>query len=449
MCSLPFSLNLISPVDHLVVAVSGGPDSMALLHYLLMLRESTKYQDLKIIVAHINHHTRVGENEAEEALISTYCQQHALPFYRADYVHSGQDNFHQAAREFRYQFFFEVAKQVSAHKIVLAHHLDDQVETVLLKMLRGANLSGYAGMKDAYIFKDGIMIVRPLLHVSKQEILDYCKINQVPYLVDSSNNSDAYTRNKLRHEVLPKLNELQSDAKEKITQFATQVAEASEFIDAYANQLFMKYHQLNTHGQVLFKINDLQKLDKVILRRLFTLAVNLVSDNQLEVSFKQLNAMMSLLENDKPNILINLADNFRVIKQYNELVFTRQVETLSDYQIEINEFKEYILPNQVKLNVKKLCEIVKFHNKCLVLCYNKSMWPLYVRTPKPGDRIQTKVGHKKVNRIFINHKIPKLERAKWPIITDKNDQILWVVGLEKSNLIDNLEGQCYIYIEVK
>lgn len=438
---------LVEDGDRLIVAVSAGPDSMCLLHYLIALKQRIQYSHIELFVVHVNHHTRGGENEDEEALIRNYCKDYGIPFYKVDYYYQGNENFHEDSRNYRYEVFMDHAKKVNANKIVLAHHLDDQVETVLFKLIRGANITGYQGMKERISIDDKVVLIRPFLGITKDDILEYCEEYSIPYLVDSSNQSDKYTRNKIRHFIVPELATIQTDVKDKIEQFRLQISEASDYLVEVARSSFNKF--VSYKGDIIrFKTGDLRSCPRVILRLLLTEATNRVSNDQIEVTFNKLNQMMDIIEGNKPNVTFDLGKSYTFMRVYDQLLFTRSLDQSKGYHLEINQFKEYILPNGIKLTVKKVDENLKITNNRLILCYNISMWPLHIRTPESGDRIETKIGHKKVSRIFINRKIPQSERTTWPILTSPEGEILWVVGLEKSSQLKLNENQEYIVIEV-
>lgn len=436
---------LIEEHDQIVVAVSGGPDSMGLLHALIGYKSFFQLKELKLYVAHVNHHTRPGENEKEQKLVEQFCKAHDIPVKVFDFRYNGYDNFHEEARRFRYHAFECFAKEVGANKVALAHHLDDQAETVLFKLIRGSNLLGYGGMKHMTPLNERVMIVRPFLNVTKEVILTYCEKHQVPYLMDSSNESLQYTRNQLRLSVFPELNKIQTDAVEKLEQFRIQLVEAGTYLDQVATKHY-KQIKKRAKNEVTLKIKDLKALPQAVLRLVFTKALNELSD-EVELTFVKTNALIDFLFNPKPNMTMDLGKGFVAIKAYDELIFKKD-EAPHPYKIKIDSCKTYELPNGWKLTVKKVKEKLKINKNRLILCYNNSMWPLYVRSPLPGDRIKTKIGHKKINRIFINKKIPQHERPSWPIVTDGENRILWVVGLEKTDNLFLNDSEQYIVIEM-
>ena len=184
--------------DIIVVGCSAGPDSMALVDMLLKVRE--KYS-LSLIVAHVNHNLR-KQSVQEEEYLRNYCEKHHIMFEGMVITEYGDDNFHNEARNIRYDFFEKVVYKYHAQYLMTAHHGDDLVETILMRITRGSNLNGYSGFKKV-VDMEGYQIVRPLLVYTKQELEEYDKINHVMYYIDSSNAKDKYTRNRYRKYVLP------------------------------------------------------------------------------------------------------------------------------------------------------------------------------------------------------------------------------------------------------
>lgn len=224
--------NFISSGDSILVGVSGGLDSMVLSHLLVQLKEDI---DFKLSLTHVNYKMRGEESDAQEKLVRDFAAQHQLVCHvsSAD-VKQTDDNFQQAAREFRYHYFEEMASQMGAGKIAVAHHLEDQVETILAQWLRGASLRGLSGMKSAREIKK-IKLIRPLLHFSKEELRDYAVANKVSFIDDSSNASPKYWRNRLRHELLPVVQDLRQQAFQKIVQVGEELGELAQFVENLSN----------------------------------------------------------------------------------------------------------------------------------------------------------------------------------------------------------------------
>ena len=184
--------------DRIVVGCSTGPDSMALVDMLLKVRD--KY-NLFLVIAHVNHNVR-KESFEEAEFIEKYCEDNDLIFESMVIEQYGDDNFHNEARNIRYKFFDSLVKKYEANYLMTAHHGDDLVETILMRIVRGSSLSGYGGFKEI-VDVDNYKIVRPLIHFTKEELKQYNILNNVKYYVDSSNDKDKYTRNRYRKYILP------------------------------------------------------------------------------------------------------------------------------------------------------------------------------------------------------------------------------------------------------
>ena len=212
--------------DKIVVGCSTGPDSMALVDMLLKVR--SKYK-LDLIIAHVNHNVR-AESKKEEEFLRDYCEKNNLIFETMKIEEYGDDNFHNEARNIRYVFFDSVVKKYAAKYLMTAHHGDDLIETILMRLVRGSNLNGYSGFKKI-VEMDGYYLVRPLLNYTKKELEEYDAENDVKFFVDSSNEKDKYTRNRYRKYVLPFLKAEDKNVHLKFIKYSKTIAEASKFIN--------------------------------------------------------------------------------------------------------------------------------------------------------------------------------------------------------------------------
>jgi tRNA(Ile)-lysidine synthetase-like protein len=436
---------IISVHDNIVVGVSGGPDSMALLHYFIRIKNKYK---LTISVAHINHHTRADENEKEKLMIIDYCKTNKIPYYIGDFRKQSGSNFHEAARNFRYNFFIEIANKVSANKIALAHHQDDQVETILFKISRGNHLGGYVGMREVIDLDNNLKIIRPLLNFTKSEIIDYCAKNNVSYAIDSSNFSNKYTRNSIRNKIVPLFKEIQPDFNNKIIQFHEQLNEVNDYLAVNAKILIKEMIISNEKDRIILDLNKLKKTHVTLIRVILLNVVNQLTKAKFNLTYEKFKNLFNIIFNQKPNITFNLGKNMYCIKAYDRLCFRIGLDHIKKYEIVVNEFKNYQLPNGMIIDVKKVKEKAKINNKTLILCYNSTVWPLVIRTRQNGDYIQTKIGKKKVNRIFIDAKIPINLRVSWPLLVDKYGKVIWVIGIQKPDIEPFHNNEQLIKIQV-
>ena len=417
--------------DKIVVGCSTGPDSMALVDMLLKVRD--KYQ-LSIIIAHVNHNVR-KESFEEAKFLEDYCLQNNLIFESMIIENYGDDNFHNEARFIRYNFFDNIVHKYEANYLMTAHHGDDLIETILMRIVRGSNLSGYSGFKN-YIEMDDYVIARPLINYTKDELEEYDKVNNVTYFVDASNSKDTYTRNRYRKYVLPFLKEEESDVHLKFLKFSNTLDEASRFI-------------IKSRNKALSRVMDNEKIliDKFLLEDdyiqkeiLYYILNDYYQDDLILLNDKHIDLMMNLIKSPKVNSFINLPNEVLAKKNYNYFEIGRETEVVAGYEI---EFDNYVtLPdNHI---IEKISETDDNSNNICRLNSNDIALPLIVRTRKIGDKINVKGlgGSKKVKDIFIDKKITLSDRDNWPIVVDSTGKIVWIPGIKKS-IFDKKKNETY------
>ena len=216
----------VTPNDSVIIGVSGGADSMTLLHILLKVREATHFN---IVCAHVNHGMR-KESDDEKVMVEQFCKINNVGFEYMKIEEYSDDNFHNEARTIRYGFFESLLKKYNSKYLLTAHHGDDLIETVLMRLVRGSTLKGYAGFSKMKCEKE-YYVLRPLIYVTKDQILEYAKTNKIQYAVDKSNDKDTYTRNRYRKYVIPFLKEEESAVHEKVLKYSETLHEYSNFID--------------------------------------------------------------------------------------------------------------------------------------------------------------------------------------------------------------------------
>ncbi len=407
--------------DIVVVGVSGGPDSMALLY---ILNEFKKKIGFKIVCAHVNHNKRV-ESEQEKIDLENYCKENNIIFEYKKIESWGDDNFHNEARSVRYNFFEDLVESYSAKYLMTAHQGDDLIETILMRIVRGSTLKGYSGF-SRIVDKGDYKIVRPLITVTKDEINEFNAKNNIKYAIDSSNNEDHYTRNRYRHIVLPFLKSEEKNVHKKFLKFSETLLENNNYIDNEARKVFNKVFQDGS----LF-IDKFIQLDNVIQTKIiYSILEKIYGDDLLIIGDAHVDLIFGLINSNKSNSIVHLPNNVIVIKSYNELVFSYDEEEYGSYEIEIN--KVVNLPNG-KI-IEEIDDINDTSNYTIRLNSGELNMPLYVRNRKDGDKIIIKgmSGHKKVSEIFINEKIKISDRKLWPIVLDSKDNIVWIPGIKKS-----------------
>ena len=407
--------------DIIVVGCSAGPDSMALVDMLLKIRK--KY-DLKLIIAHVNHNVR-EESYAEAEFLNNYCNEHQLLFESMVIKDYGDDNFHNEARNIRYDFFESIVLKYDADYLMTAHHGDDLVETIMMRIVRGSNLSGYSGFKD-FVDMGDYSIVRPLLNYTKRQLEDYDIEFNVPYFIDSSNYKDKYTRNRYRKYLLPFLKEEDKNVHLKFVKFSKTLLQASNFICKIRNQAINRVIDNNCINIELFLKED------VYIQRdiLYYLLGDYYQDDLILLNDNHIDLILNLINSKKANGSINLPNEVIARKKYNFLELVKEVEIISSYEIEFDQYA--LLPNN------HVIERIDFtddnSNNICRLNTNEIQLPLIIRTRKVGDKIQVKGlnGSQKIKDIFIDKKINLVQRDLWPIVMDSSGKIVWIPGIKKS-----------------
>ena len=298
------NLNINIPKNTpIVIGCSSGPDSMALLHYLY-----TNYK-YPIIVAHINHNKRAQSIE-EEIYLSNFCKKNKITFENTTIKTYTENNFENEARNKRYIFYEQILKKYNTKYLVLAHHGDDQIETILMKIVRGSNLEGYAGIKEISK-KNNYYIIRPFLKYTKQNLISYNIKNNIKYYIDKSNEDTTYTRNRYRHNILPLLKEENPNVHEQFLKYSKTLLEYSTYIESEIENIYPLIIQNNTINIKLFNTYHpfLQKnILYKFLNNYYQNKTNLIKDQHIK-------NILSLINNSAPNSSLNLPKNTLLVNR--------------------------------------------------------------------------------------------------------------------------------------
>ncbi len=423
--------SLLKENDTVVVGLSGGPDSMCLLDVLLSLNKK-----INIICAHINHNIR-KESIKEVDFVKDYCKKRNVKVETITFDKKSptKDYTEQELREKRYEYFANIIKKYKAKYLFTAHHGDDLIETILMRISRGSNLKGYCGFQIE-TQKEGYKIIKPLIFTSKDEINEYNKNNKIPSVNDHTNDEDNYTRNRYRHSILPFLKKENNNVHLKYLKFSKELTKYYNFVSRIVeDEINKRYHKKT------LDISEFTRLDELIQTKIieYVLDDNYI-DNLYLVSDKHVNFILNIINNPKPNIELNLPDNLRITKSYNKLRITRTKKGNNEYNILLNENIE--LPNGH--SVEFLDSTDKNSNYYLKLNSKEIKLPLYIRTRQTGDKmvIKNMKNAKKLKDIFIDCKLPKEDRDTQPIVVDSNGEILWIPGLKKSKF-DKANNEIY------
>ncbi len=411
----------IKPGEAVIVGVSGGADSMALLYLLSQIKKEC---DIYIICAHVNHNVR-KESDYEKSFIEKYCDNNQIYFESMKIDEYGDDNFHNEARSKRYTYFLNMVKKYGARYLFTAHHADDLIETILMRIARGSTLRGYGGFSKIIDMGD-YKIIRPFINIPKSEILDYNKEKGIKHMEDSSNKKDKYTRNRYRKYVLPFLKKEDPNIHEKFIKFSQTLLECNEYIDKQMEHVIKEVFNQN-----ILNIEKFVELDKIIQYRIInSILETIYQDDLILISDVHSNLIYKLIKSNKSNSCVRLPNNINVNKSYNTVTFINEPVEHNDYEIELSNYVN--LSNGMNLEI---VEKSQANNNYVCRLNSKELkMPLYVRNRKLGDRMEIKglLGRKKIKDIFIDEKIPIDDRENWPIVLDSSDKIVWLPGLKKS-----------------
>ena len=405
------------PDEYIVIGVSSGPDSMALLH---MIMKNTKK---KIVCAHINHNVRIDSND-EEKYLKEYCMNNNIIFEHTKITKYNENNFENEARKKRYKFYEKILKKYETHYLLLAHHGDDLIETVLMKITRGSNLEGYAGIKTISKMNN-YTIIRPLLNYTKEDLIQYNKDNNIKYYIDESNNDTTYTRNRYRKNLLPILKKEDKNIHLKFLKYSNTLQEYYNYIEDITKDKIETIYKKNTIDIDLF-IKEHPFIQKNIL---FYILSNIYKNKANIIKEKHIEEIIKIATSNKPNQEINLPNNYIAKKRYNYIYITKKINNKKNYKIKLEK--------KIKVNniiIEKVNKIETDGNDVCRLNSKNIKLPLYIRNKKNGDyfNVLGLNGTKKIKDIFIEKKIPIDERDNYPLLVDANDNILWIPNIKKS-----------------
>lgn len=429
--------SIISDGDVIVLGCSGGPDSMALMDLLMKIRDKL---NISIICAHVNHKVRI-ESDNELVWLESFCNNNNIIFESMCIYNYGDDNFHNEARNIRYSFFEELVNKYNAKFLMTAHHGDDLVETILMRLVRGSTINGYAGFKKE-VLMDKYTIVRPLVYVTKEDILSYNAKNNIKFVTDKSNFSNKYTRNRYRKVVLPFLKQEDKNVHLKFLKYSNTLSEYDEYFNKEANKYLKKI--INSDESI--DVEKFKKIDAVIQNKIINILLKkYYQDDLILISDVHTNLIRNLIYSNRSNNSIYLPNSVRVVKSYSKLYFEIETNQIDDYEIEILDSAN--LPNGKNIKVIESSKI-NDNNYCR-LSSEDIVLPLRVRTRRNGDKIKVKGlnGTKKVKDVFIDSKIPINKRDLWPIVVDSKDTIVWIPGIKKSKFDVSKNKKCDIILK--
>lgn len=420
--------------EKVVVAVSGGADSVALLDILASMKE---YR-LCLVVAHLNHRLRGAESDGDEAFVRDLAARYGIPCEVA-----GEDvlalsrarklSLEEAGRLARYRFFDSLAEKYAASAIALAHHADDQAETVLMRLLRGAGGGGLAGMAP----KSG-HYVRPLLHVCRSAIERHLAARGLSFRTDSSNRDTAFLRNRIRHELLPLLTSYNPSISGRLADTGEILASDEAFLAQIAEERFASLASMKGE-ELSLPLEGLVGEPRALVLRILRRAILGVKGDLRALAYRHIAAVERLLSTPKAHAALSLPGGVVARKSYGAVRFTASaMESFAPYDVMIEGPGTYPLPGGYELAVEPALPPSEWSRDEKLVAFidrHAAPFPWTVRTFRPGDRIRPLGvgGTKKVKDLFIDRKVPLDERRRIPLLF-AGMTLLWVAGIQRADV---------------
>ncbi len=376
-----------------LVAISAGSDSLALLSMCYEL-------GMDIIACHVNYHHRLEADE-EQAYVEKLCKEKSIPLLVRDepFIYTG--NFEACARSWRYDFFVECVKKYSLKGVLVAHHEDDLLETYFMQEEKGI-IPSYYGLKESMMYK-GMLVYRPLLTYTKNELIDYCNQRNIKFYTDITNMDESYTRNRIRHQVVEKMNRFERDmVLQEIKKKNAVAQERTCRVNTYIRE--------SKGSFVLYR--SLQEDDRYQLLRL------LVEEDQPSCSLSFLKEMDHIIM--KKNDFIISCKKRNVVSDGTHFFMCEKEKEYCDVFESVSELKE---------GKRKYYEIQEGSCGVYAISLKEEDFPICIRNVKDGDEIEMRFGRKKVHRFFIDRHIPLYRRGTWPVIENREGKVIFVSGL--------------------
>jgi len=438
--------NMINNKDKIVVGVSGGPDSVCLLHILCKLRES---MDLGLVAVHVNHMLRGDEASGDEAFVENLCKKLNVELVtrRIDIKKLAKErrlSLEETGRIERYRLFEEVADNFGAQRIAVAHNKNDQAETVLMNIIRGTGLDGLRGMD--YIRG---RIIRPLLGVERTEIENYCRIHNLNPRIDSTNLENIYTRNKIRLDLIPYIEKLfNADIVNGISKMADLIKDDVSFIESRTDEIYNKAKIKSDDKGVILDLNILKECHIAARKRIIRNSIKQIKADIKGIATVHIDSITDLIENGKTGSMLHLPHGVRAVKSYNTLKIC--LHELKEEDIYFN--KEVNIPGitvvdeicgsleatliDVSADCFSIEDFTKVPDKSKVqfFDYDRLKEGIYLRNRRDGDvfRPRNSNGTKKLKEFFIDNKIPRETRNQIPLISTRKE-IVWIIGYKISD----------------
>jgi tRNA(Ile)-lysidine synthase len=423
--------NMITAGEHVLVAVSGGADSIAL---LICLHKLAPHLGISLTAAHLNHRIRGAEADDDEEFVRRMCSDLAIPFVSEamevkQLADEAKQNLEEFARRKRYDFLRSTAHRIGAQKIAVGHSLNDQAETALFRFIRGSGIEGLSGIHP--IVDD--LVIRPLLECTRDSIRQYLKEQRIAYREDSTNADLRYARNRIRRELLPYLeNNFNPRLASTIAREAGLARETWSFIEAQAMEAFNRLHCRIANG-ISIKVKGLLELHAALQKQVLRQALKACQGSLSGITAIHIQNLLSICATEHSGDQIKLPRGSMAVRQFEDLLLLkRPLETCPEFNYRLDIPGKCHIAEIGAWLQSTICsapDLKAMKGKRFMQAFLKpSHLPqsLTIRSRMPGDRYGGS-GHRKVKKMLIDGKIPQSQRSALPMVTT-GDSVIWIPG---------------------
>lgn len=423
--------NLVEAGDKIVLGVSGGLDSVVMVHLFSEIQSSLK---LQLAVAHVHHGIREKEADADLEFVQSLAATSQLPFYfrkvaAKKYAKSQKLSLEESARILRYQAFEEVLIASGCDKLAMAHHANDQAETVIDHFLRGSGNLGMSGIPR----RRGVFI-RPLLEFTRKELENYANEKNLEFRDDSTNSDLQFRRNRIRHELIPNLEKhFNPDLVKTLNRVSQIYAETEEFLSAYADEAFQSLILSQRKNEIILDIEPFIGYFRVVKKHILFTAFEKLGVTRRELNFFRLDRLIEIIEQKRVGKRFEIKKDFELFVDHDGVVIRKKTRVTADKAIIelLNAKSKQFLDYHISWTILDNTGNIEFENDKTIelLDFEKTGDKLYLRSTQPGDKFipLNFNGHKKVADYFSDRKIPHHVRESTPVLESSNG-IVWICG---------------------
>ena len=437
---------MLEPKDSVIIGVSGGPDSVALLHVLFLI--ASRFS-LKLGVGHLNHCLRRNDSDKDAQFVEVLAKKYDLPCYThkkdvLKYQIENKLSLEEAARRVRYTFLNNVADTMQYNKIAVGHHSDDNAELILMNLFRGSGAQGLSGIPPVRDHK----IIRPLIELNRSELIDFLNQNKLEYVSDESNTDTKYLRNRVRHDLIPLIKTAYNpNISETLNRLSSIIRSEEEWIDDVVHPFYEKTVLGVQKNCIILSVSMLNRYHPALQRRIIRTTIEKIKGDLRRIRFVNVNSAINLLKRGPAYGKVDLPDRIRIQRDQDMIYVFKEKHMLSNGRKKYSHSDSFTFEYQIEtlesVFIKEIGVTIKFSEMSVEKAsdyrytgqhtgfFDKDIlrFPMIIRNFRPGDAFKPLGvgGTQKLKKFFIDKKVPRSERIKCPILLSRG-KIIWVVG---------------------